>query len=111
MGKNRKLPEKLYTFQTLLNQERQKLRLQAVAAKGQQQEETFVNTSMSSQSQLKVAFHSEANCGLTNREALYHIYTDSTFFRYEIVLTRDDEERGIQGEKYLLYVSVPRFFL
>lgn len=37
--------------------------------------------------------------------ALYHLYRDHTFFTYEVVLTRDDEENGMQGERYILAVS------
>ncbi|KAL2257371.1 hypothetical protein VTK26DRAFT_5745 [Humicola hyalothermophila] len=35
---------------------------------------------------------------------LYHLYRDQTFFRYNVVLTRDDEESGIQGERYILMI-------
>ena len=37
---------------------------------------------------------------------LFHIYYDRTYFPYEIVLTRDDEDAGNVGQKYVLYVSV-----
>ena len=37
---------------------------------------------------------------------LYRIYRDQTFFRYAVVITRDDEENGIVGERYILMVSV-----
>ncbi|KAH6624492.1 hypothetical protein B0J18DRAFT_478954 [Chaetomium sp. MPI-SDFR-AT-0129] len=33
---------------------------------------------------------------------LYHLYRDHTFFQYEVVITRDDEEAGILGERYIL---------
>jgi hypothetical protein len=36
---------------------------------------------------------------------LYHLYRDHTFFQYEVVITRDDEEAGIQGERYVMSVS------
>lgn len=36
---------------------------------------------------------------------LYHIYTDATYFRYEITLTRDDAEEEIKGQRYTLYVG------
>lgn len=36
---------------------------------------------------------------------LNHIYSDSTFFRYEIELTRNDEESGNVGQKYQICVS------
>ncbi|KAH6627648.1 hypothetical protein F5144DRAFT_514315 [Chaetomium tenue] len=35
---------------------------------------------------------------------LYHLYRDRTFFQYEAVLTRDDEDAGIQGERYILSI-------
>ncbi|EAQ88985.1 hypothetical protein CHGG_05604 [Chaetomium globosum CBS 148.51] len=35
---------------------------------------------------------------------LYHLYRDRTFFQYEVVLTRDDEDAGIQGERYILSI-------
>lgn len=38
---------------------------------------------------------------------LYHVYRDHTFFQYEVVITRDDEEAGILGERYILSVSSP----
>ncbi|AEO69622.1 uncharacterized protein THITE_2120280 [Thermothielavioides terrestris NRRL 8126] len=39
---------------------------------------------------------------LTAAADLYHLYRDYTFFEYQVVLTRDDEEAGIQGERYVL---------
>jgi hypothetical protein len=42
---------------------------------------------------------------LTAAADLYHLYRDYTFFEYQVVLTRDDEEAGIQGERYVLTVS------
>lgn len=41
---------------------------------------------------------------------LFHIYTDSTFFRYEITITREDEEQGVQEERYVLHVKPLRLF-
>ncbi|KAI0013997.1 hypothetical protein F4779DRAFT_201410 [Xylariaceae sp. FL0662B] len=35
---------------------------------------------------------------------LNHIYRDSTYFPYQIKLTRNDEESGNVGEKYMLYL-------
>ena len=35
----------------------------------------------------------------------FHVYCDETSFRYEVVLTRDDEDAGNVGQKYVLYVS------
>ena len=37
---------------------------------------------------------------------LYHLYRDHTFFQYEVVMTRDDQAAGIQGERYVMSVSV-----
>lgn len=36
---------------------------------------------------------------------LHHIYTDETYFRYEVTLTRDEEAGGVKGQRYVLYVS------
>lgn len=44
--------------------------------------------------------------GVLTVEDLFHIYYDSTYFPYEIVLTRDDEDAGAVGQRYMLYVSV-----
>ncbi|KAH6841105.1 hypothetical protein B0I37DRAFT_357920 [Chaetomium sp. MPI-CAGE-AT-0009] len=35
---------------------------------------------------------------------LYHLYRDHTFFQYEVVMTRDNEEARIQGERYILSI-------
>lgn len=35
----------------------------------------------------------------------YRPYVDQTLFEYEIILTRDDKEAGIDGERYILTVS------
>ena len=34
-----------------------------------------------------------------------HVYSDSTYFRYDIELTRDDETSGNVGQKYQIRVS------
>ena len=34
-----------------------------------------------------------------------HVYSDSTFFRYDIELTRNDKEGGNVGQKYQICVS------
>jgi hypothetical protein len=35
----------------------------------------------------------------------YNVYHDHTYFKYEVVLTRDNEDAGIEGERYILTVS------
>ncbi|KAI0448054.1 hypothetical protein F4803DRAFT_5541 [Xylaria telfairii] len=35
-------------------------------------------------------------------EGFWHVYSDSTYFQYQIQLKRDDKESGNVGEKYLL---------
>lgn len=44
--------------------------------------------------------------GMLTIPDLFHVYYDSTYFPYEIVLTRDDEDSGDVGQRYMLYVSV-----
>ncbi|KAK4138213.1 hypothetical protein BT67DRAFT_475401 [Trichocladium antarcticum] len=35
---------------------------------------------------------------------LYHVYRDQTYFQYTVLLTRDNEDEGIQGERYVLTI-------
>lgn len=39
-----------------------------------------------------------------------HVYSDSTFFRYDIELTRNDKESGNVGQKYQICVSTKHIF-
>ncbi|KAK1769225.1 hypothetical protein QBC33DRAFT_347514 [Phialemonium atrogriseum] len=80
INKKRRLKEKPYLLTTALKQERAKIRREVKEAKGLEQAERFVNSN------------------------LYHTYTDATYFRYEITLTRDDAEEEIKGQRYTLYL-------
>lgn len=52
--------------------------------------------------------HLERHCWLTCvfQPDFYNVYWDPTdFFQYNITLSRDDEEMGILGERYVVKVS------
>jgi hypothetical protein len=36
----------------------------------------------------------------------YRVYVDHTYFEYQVVLTRDNKEAEIEGERYILTVSM-----
>ncbi|KAK4115028.1 hypothetical protein N656DRAFT_694761, partial [Canariomyces notabilis] len=76
----KRLPEEPYSFVRTLKQQREKERRRMMVIKGLEQAEKGVNPNF------------------------YHVYFDHTFFRYEIVLTRGDEELGTQGERYILMI-------
>ncbi|KAK4242411.1 hypothetical protein C8A03DRAFT_29342 [Achaetomium macrosporum] len=78
MLKGKRLDEKPYSHLEVLKRERQRERKRMLVVKG-----------------LEKAVR-EAN------PSFYHIYCDHTFFRYEVVLTKDDESAGIQGQRYIL---------
>ncbi|KAK3357226.1 hypothetical protein B0T25DRAFT_579334 [Lasiosphaeria hispida] len=78
INKRRRLPEREYSLDKSLKGERAKQRQDSKVAKGLEQGEKAVNT------------------------YLYHPYSDRTFFRYEITMTRDDDDHDIHGERYKL---------
>lgn len=43
--------------------------------------------------------------GADRVQDLWHLYSDSTYFKYNVHLTRDDPEHGWHGQRYELYVS------
>ncbi|KAL2018904.1 hypothetical protein VTK56DRAFT_10271 [Thermocarpiscus australiensis] len=76
--KSKRLPEEPYSLLRKLRKERELERKRMQLIKGLELAERAVNPN------------------------LYHLYSDQTFFRYEVVLTRDDEANGIQGVRYVL---------
>ncbi|KAI1413753.1 hypothetical protein F5Y13DRAFT_198537 [Hypoxylon sp. FL1857] len=80
LTQKRKLKEAEYSLNEAEKQAIAKKKLQEAAQKGLELGETFINPNV-------------------NR-----IYYDETFFRYEVTLTRDDEEAGEIGQKYVLYL-------
>ncbi|KAI2639579.1 hypothetical protein GGS26DRAFT_587030 [Hypomontagnella submonticulosa] len=76
--KKKKLDEESYSLRVGEKKEKAKQKRLMKEKKGIAQAENFINTN------------------------LYHVYRDETFFPYEIVLTRDDEENGYIGQKYVL---------
>jgi hypothetical protein len=102
----KRLPEEPYSFVRTLKQQREKERRRMMVIKGLEQAEKGVNPSMSLclvGSWVGVGRRLADGWILTD---FYHVYFDHTFFRYEIVLTRGDEELGTQGERYILMVSM-----
>ncbi|KAI1464986.1 uncharacterized protein F4812DRAFT_462307 [Daldinia caldariorum] len=80
LAKKRRLNELDYSLKNADIKANAKKALDAKIQKGIEEGKTFVNTN------------------------LYHVYRDKTFFRYEITLTRDDEETGNVGQKYQLFL-------
>lgn len=46
--------------------------------------------------------------GISWMSDFFHVYRDGTHFPYEVTLTRDDEDTGNVGQRYILYVSASR---
>ncbi|KAL7626904.1 hypothetical protein AAE478_003678 [Parahypoxylon ruwenzoriense] len=80
LSKKRRLKEKDFSLKEIQKEINTKKRRDEKAQKGIEQAENFVNAN------------------------LYHIYRDETFFPYEVTLTRNDEESGNLGQKYVLYL-------
>ncbi|KAK3296244.1 uncharacterized protein B0H64DRAFT_461274 [Chaetomium fimeti] len=78
MLKGKRLDEELYSHLRALKRERERERKRLMVIKGLEKAVKEVNPN------------------------LYHLYRDHTFFQYEVVMTRDNEEAGIQGERYIL---------
>ncbi|KAK4151764.1 hypothetical protein C8A00DRAFT_35574 [Chaetomidium leptoderma] len=78
MLRGRRLPEEPYSHLRALRRERERERKRLMVVKGLEKAVKEVNPNF------------------------YHLYRDHTFFQYEVVMTRDDEEAGIQGERYVL---------
>ncbi|KAK3340562.1 hypothetical protein B0H65DRAFT_263591 [Neurospora tetraspora] len=77
--KEKRLPEDKYSHVATLKALRDKARLEKKIAKGVEEEDRAVN------------------------ENFYNVYWDPTdFFQYNITLSRDDEEMGILGERYVV---------
>ncbi|KAI0841765.1 hypothetical protein F5Y06DRAFT_307690 [Hypoxylon sp. FL0890] len=80
LNKKRKLKEKEYSLEEDERKANAKKKREEKVQKGIEQAETFANPNLN------------------------HIYRDETFFPYEITLTRDDEEGGNVGQRYVLYL-------
>ncbi|KAJ4361375.1 hypothetical protein N0V85_009411, partial [Neurospora sp. IMI 360204] len=77
--KENRLPEDKYSHVATFKALMAKARLERKIAKGIEEEERAVNGNF------------------------YHVYFDPTdFFEYNITLTRDDEEMGVLGERYVV---------
>ena len=104
---DRRLPEDSYSHVATQKALKDKKRLEKKIAKGVEEEERAVN---SSKSALCRRSHC---CGMMRLLAdrypvsdFYSVYWDpSDFFQYEITLSRDDEEMGVLGERYVVKVS------
>ncbi|KAH0495390.1 hypothetical protein TgHK011_008947 [Trichoderma gracile] len=77
---DKKLPEREYSMRSILAKQNAAKREQARIERGKREGERAVNTN------------------------LFHIYTDRTFFSYQIDITRDDLETGDVGQRYTLYL-------
>ncbi|KAL2134271.1 hypothetical protein VTI74DRAFT_638 [Chaetomium olivicolor] len=90
MLRRKRLDEEPYSHLKALKKERDRDRRRQMVLKGLERAEKEVNPN------------------------LYHLYRDYTFFPYEVVLTRDDEEAGVQGERYILAIyessALPRLY-
>ncbi|KAL2155869.1 hypothetical protein VTH82DRAFT_611 [Thermothelomyces myriococcoides] len=80
MFKGRRLDEEPYSHSRALRRERERERRRLMVIKGLEKAVKEVNPQ------------------------LYHLYRDHTFFQYQVVITRDNEEAGIQGERYILSI-------
>ncbi|KAL6860884.1 hypothetical protein J3F83DRAFT_717193 [Trichoderma novae-zelandiae] len=76
---DKKQLEKEYSMRNILAKLNAAKREQARVERGKREGERAVNTN------------------------LFHIYTDRTFFNYQIDITRDDSETGDLGQRYTLY--------
>ncbi|KAL7823451.1 hypothetical protein V8C26DRAFT_425534 [Trichoderma gracile] len=77
---DKKLPEREYSMRSILAKQNAAKREQPRIERGKREGERAVNTN------------------------LFHIYTDRTFFSYQIDITRDDIETGDVGQRYTLYL-------
>ncbi|TFB02012.1 hypothetical protein CCMA1212_006015 [Trichoderma ghanense] len=75
---DKKLPEREYSMRNILAKQNAAKRELARIERGKREGERAVNTN------------------------LFHIYTDRTFFSYQIDITRDDIETGELGQRYTL---------
>ncbi|KAL1842849.1 hypothetical protein VTJ49DRAFT_4016 [Mycothermus thermophilus] len=75
---HKRLPTDRYSHRRALERERQKERMRQRYEKGIEKGVKEINPN------------------------LYHLYRDDTFFQYEVTITREDEELGIPGERYVL---------
>ncbi|KAK4034920.1 hypothetical protein C8A01DRAFT_18363 [Parachaetomium inaequale] len=80
MLKQKRLDEEPYSHLRALKRERERERKRLMVIKGLEKAVKEVNPN------------------------LYHLYRDHTFFQYEVVMTRDDEGAGIQGERYVMSI-------
>ncbi|KAK7747136.1 hypothetical protein SLS62_009191 [Diatrype stigma] len=79
--KKKRLPEKQYSLREAQRRENAQRRREERVERGIEKGKRLVN------------------------DCINHIYCDRTFFRYEIELTRNDEESGNVGQKYQICVS------
>ncbi|PTB67857.1 hypothetical protein BBK36DRAFT_1114447 [Trichoderma citrinoviride] len=77
---DKRQPEREYSMRNILAKQNAAKREQARIERGRREGERAVNTN------------------------LFHIYTDRTFFNYQIDITRDDIEAGHLGQRYTLYL-------
>ena len=102
--RKRKLGEKKYFIQAAFKKERAKraLELKALrAAQPLEQPENFINDSKQYSNHISLQ---STNC----QSDLYHVYSDETYFRYEVTITRineDNPENEQLNERYVLFVS------
>lgn len=100
MHRRKRLDEEPFSHLRTLKKEREKERRRVRFIKGLEQGVKMVNPSE----------HFFRSAGwdriMADKVDLYHLYRDQTFFQYNVLLARDDEENGIQGERYILAVGV-----
>lgn len=118
---NKRLPEDKYSHVVTLKALKDKERLEKKIAKGVEEEERAVNESrfrwplttyLSSTGAVEnlrgwlctnIMYELTQN---SDQSDLYHVYWDpSDLFRYDITVSRDDEEMGVIGERYVVKVS------
>ncbi|KAL1855233.1 hypothetical protein VTK73DRAFT_8620 [Phialemonium thermophilum] len=78
--KGRRMPEKPYLLTASIKEERAKRLQKERRARAMKLAEKFVNTNF------------------------YHVYSDSTHFRYEVTLIKNNEEEEIHGRRYILHL-------